>query len=88
MARLNTLKATMRQALLNSVSVLDGIPPGEHIVLGVTLFYRSWENRQGLPSQVIMQAPKQTLQEFRNTRGATAPFDAAVIAAIQTWDVL
>jgi len=70
LAKLEILKKNMREMMAEAASSLDGLPPGEQVVFAVTLFYYSWEQRSGLPSQIIMQAPKQVL-----TRG---PADAAV----------
>jgi hypothetical protein len=61
--RLITLKAAMRQTLMAAGAKLTGVPPGEQVVLAVNLFYRSYEQREGLPDQVIMQATRQALSD-------------------------
>ena len=74
--RVTVLKEHMRNALIGAASSLDGVPPNEQVVLGVTLFYFNWEDRTGLPSQVVMQAPKKALLEAR--KGNPAPLQTAL----------
>ena len=61
--RLDSLKQNMREMLISSAASMDAINGDEQIVLGVTLFYFAWENTNGLPRQVVMQAPKKALLE-------------------------
>jgi hypothetical protein len=74
--RVTVLKEHMRNALIGAASSLDGVPAAEQIVLGVSLFYFNWEDRTGLPSQVIMQAPKKALIEAG--KGNPAPLQTAL----------
>jgi hypothetical protein len=74
--RVTLLKEHMRNALIGAAASLDGVPPTEQIVLGVTLFYFNWEDRTGLPTQVVMQAPKKVLLEA--SKGNPAPLRAAL----------
>jgi hypothetical protein len=67
--RLPVLKRAMRDMLVASAASLDTVPPDEQIVVGVTLFYySSWEDRSGLPSQVVMQAQRKALLDFQARR--------------------
>ena len=59
--RIDTLKRLMRNMVAQSASSLTQVPPAEQIVVAVSLFYYSWENTNGLPSQILMQAPRQSL---------------------------
>ncbi|MEK7404904.1 MAG: hypothetical protein AAB225_07325 [Acidobacteriota bacterium] len=59
--RLPVLKQTMRDMLVDAAASLDTVPAQEQVVLAVSLFYFSWEDRTGLPGQVMMQAPRQAL---------------------------
>jgi hypothetical protein len=59
--KLPMLRQAMRQMLAESAARLDGLRPNEQIVLGVSLFYYVWEDRTGLPSQILMQASKSGL---------------------------
>ena len=64
--RLDILKHAMRQMLAATAARLETVPPSEQIVLGVSLLYRSYENREGLPNQVIMLAPRQALLDAKS----------------------
>ena len=63
--RLPVLKKAMREMLVASAASLDTLPDEEQIVVGMTLLYYSWENRSGLPSQVVMQAQKKVLLDYQ-----------------------
>ncbi len=78
LARLAVLKDLMRQMLIVSARGLQAVPPDEQIVLGVTLFAYSWEDSNGLPAQVVMQASRRTLAGL-DARRATAGQLAAAI---------
>ena len=52
------LKETIKAALVAAASDLGAVPLNEKVVLGVNLFYWNWEDRTGLPSQIIMQATR------------------------------
>jgi len=58
---LEVLKRAMRDMLVNAASSLTTLPQDEQIAVGVTLFYSSWEDKTGLPAQVLMQAKKSQL---------------------------
>jgi hypothetical protein len=76
--RLVVMRNVIEQMLLVSAETLERLPAGERVVYGVTLFYRSFEQRDGLPSQIVMQAPRQALLEFKAGRMGRAQFDAAL----------
>lgn len=76
--RLTAMRDWMRQALVNAASTLD-LPPNEEVVLGITLFYRGFEERQGLPGQIVMRAPRQKLLDFKDNRIGRAQLDAAIL---------
>jgi hypothetical protein len=59
--RLALLKQAMRDMLVASAANLGALPPDEQVVCGVTLFYFPWEERDGLPSQILMHASKSAL---------------------------
>ena len=59
--RLPGLKLAMREVLVSSAKTLDPMPGTEQVVVAITLLNRSFELSQGLPSQIVMQAPKQAL---------------------------
>ncbi len=66
--RLVLLKDRMRKVLVQSAGMLGGVPADEQVVFAITLLYRSFENREGLPDQVIMQAPLQVLLDIKAGR--------------------
>lgn len=70
--RLPVLRQIMREMLLDAAGSLEAVPPGEQIVLAVTLFYYSWEDRTGLPAQILMQASRQQLLALRRSRSPAA----------------
>ncbi|MGD0015614.1 MAG: hypothetical protein ABSD56_14530, partial [Bryobacteraceae bacterium] len=78
MRRLVMMRNLIEQMLLVSAESLERLPANEQVVCGMTLFYRSFEKRDGLPSQIVMQAPRQALLEFRAGRTGRAEFDAAL----------
>ena len=61
LAKLEVLKKAMREMMATSAAAIDGLPANEQVAVAVTLFYYSWEDRTGLPSQLLMQAPKSAL---------------------------
>ncbi len=78
--RLPALREMMRRVLVDTAPLLDGVPPNEQIVFGVTLFYRSFEQREGLPGQIVMRAERQALVNFKNNRISRAQLNAAIHA--------
>jgi hypothetical protein len=59
--RMAALRTTMRAMLMDSARSLDSLPPDEQIAVGISLFYWTWENREGLPAQIVMHAPRKAL---------------------------
>ncbi|HEX8984359.1 MAG TPA: hypothetical protein VF767_02970 [Bryobacteraceae bacterium] len=76
--RLVVIRELMRHALVSAAATLDPVPSNERIVVGLTLFYRNFEEREGLPGQIVMQAPKQVLLDFKANRIGKAQLDAAI----------
>lgn len=63
--KLAVLKTGLRQLLVEQGAALAQVPAAEKIALVVTLFNYNWENTTGLPSQIVMQAPRQSLLDLR-----------------------
>jgi hypothetical protein len=61
LARLPLLKQHMREMLITTASTLENLPPGEQVVLAVSLFHYSWEDSSGIPAQIVMRAQRQQL---------------------------
>jgi hypothetical protein len=78
LGRLPALKSAMREALVAAAGSLDTVPAEERLVVGVSLFCFSWEDSSGMPSQIVMQAPRRTLLEFQTSRRDRSTLEAAV----------
>lgn len=76
--RLPLLRQLMREMLVDAAGALEAVPPNEQIVLAVSLFYYSWEDRSGLPTQVLMQAQRQQLLALKQRAGAASEAAIAV----------
>jgi hypothetical protein len=70
LTRVPLLKQAMRQAMIDSASSLDTVPPQEQIVVVAMLAKYPWENTTGIPQQIMMQASKKDLLEQRNNAAA------------------
>ena len=72
--RLPILELSMREVMADTASAagFDPVPPTERVVLGVTLFYYTWEDSSGLPRQIVMSAEKQKLQAARRSKADPA----------------
>lgn len=68
LGRLQFLKKSMRDQMLAAASVLEKLPGNEQIVFAVRLLYRNYEDRAGLPDQVLMQATVQALRDIKAGR--------------------
>jgi hypothetical protein len=75
--RLGPMREWMRRALVEAASALD-LPPNDQVVLGITFFYRGFEERQGLPAQIVMRCSRQKLLDFKENRISRAALDAAI----------
>jgi hypothetical protein len=59
--RMPELRTAMQALLVQSASELRDVPDSEEIAIAVSLFYWVWEDKSGLPTQVVMHAPKKAL---------------------------
>jgi len=59
--RMAGLRTAMRAMLADSARSLDSVPSDEQLAVSVALFYWNWENREGLPAQIVMHAPRKAL---------------------------
>lgn len=76
--RLPALKNKMRELMRNFAIALPLMPPQEQVAITVTLHCAPWENCQGLPSQIVMQAPKQKLMDSVTGRIGEKELDQAI----------
>jgi len=63
--RLDDLKRLVRDMMVECAAALSAIPPEQKIAVGVSLFHFSWEDSRGLPRQILMEASRQTLLDFK-----------------------
>jgi len=49
---------------------LTEIPADEQVAVGLSLFYWKWENRDGLPAQIVMHAPRKALLQSASAEQA------------------
>ena len=61
MQRMPELRSAMQALLIQAASDLREVPETEEIAIAVSLFYWVWEDKSGLPEQVVMHAPKRVL---------------------------
>lgn len=65
MQRLVQVRDALRGMLVDSAATLDSIPSDEQVAVGVSFFYWKSESREGLPSQIVMHAPKKVLLQVK-----------------------
>jgi len=63
--RLEDLKRMMRDMMIECAVALQGVSPGQKIAVGVSLFRFSWEDSRGLPRQILMEASRRALLDFK-----------------------
>lgn len=78
LARYPVLKKAMREMLVSAAASLDTVPAEEKVVLGVALFFYSWEETSGLPRQVVMLADRKTLVDMQTQRRSPAELESSI----------
>jgi hypothetical protein len=68
--RMAALRTAMRAMLVDSARSLDSLPADEQVAVGLSLFYWKWENRDGLPAQIVMHAPRKVLLQSSSAEQA------------------
>jgi len=76
LARLPQLRDAMKNILVDTAATLTTVPPDEQVAMGISLFYWNTENREGLPGQIVMHAPRKVLLQAK-----TAPAEKASIVS-------
>jgi hypothetical protein len=66
--RIGLLKEAMRDILQQAAVSLDTVPANEQVVLGVNLVNQPWEDKSGMPAQILMRAERQKLLAFKSGR--------------------
>ena len=60
LAHLPILLQAMKQTVTDAAAKLPGLPSGERIVIAVRLYFFDWEDRSGLPGQVVASADRES----------------------------
>ena len=58
LAHLPALRKAMSEMLIGAAKSLSALPPNEKVVVAVRLFYLDYEDRTGLPNQIVMTADR------------------------------
>jgi hypothetical protein len=61
--QLPLLRNEMRQLLMRTSVTLDTLPVNEQIVVSVTISQQAWQDRNGMPQQIVMQGQKAKLMD-------------------------
>ncbi len=61
--QLPLLRNEMRQLLMRTSVTLDTLPANEQIVVSVTISQQAWQDRNGMPQQIVMQGQKAKLMD-------------------------
>jgi hypothetical protein len=69
--RMAAIRTAMRAMLVDSARSLDSVPADEQVAVGLSLFYWKWENRDGLPAQIVMHAPRKALVQSASAEQAS-----------------
>ena len=76
--RVPQVKRLMRDMLVHSGTALSAIPMEEQVMVSMILFYAQWEDKNGLPSEIRMQAQRKALVDFEAGRINAMALDAAI----------
>jgi hypothetical protein len=69
------LREELKQFLLKSSVTMDTLPANELIVVGVKISHQIWEDKTGVPEQIVMQGQKSKLMDAKLGK---APADGAI----------
>jgi len=69
--RIAAFRSAMRVMLVDSARSLDSLPADEQVAVSLSLFYWKWENRDGLPAQIVMHAPRKALLQSASAEQAS-----------------
>ena len=65
---------------------LAGLGPAEEqVAVGLSLFYWKWENRDGLPSQIVMHAPRKVLLQSAGAEQASIASRRVLVLIHAAW---
>jgi hypothetical protein len=78
LARVPQVKKLMRDMLVQSGNVLVTMPADQQVVIAMIMAYSPWEDKTGLPLQIMMQAQRKTLVDFEAGRMDEAGLVSAI----------
>jgi hypothetical protein len=78
LARVPQVKKLMRDMLVQSGNVLVTMPSEQQVVIAMIMVYSPWEDKTGLPLQIMMQAQRKTLVDFEAGRMDEAGLVSAI----------
>jgi hypothetical protein len=55
---LTALRKALRDMWADAAAALSPMPDSEQVVLAVRLLYQPWEDKSGLPSQIVVKGPR------------------------------
>jgi len=76
--RIPELRNLMRESMLATAGSMDRLPAEEQLVLGVSLFYNSWEDSSGMPHLIMMQAQRSALLDVAANRKPRTALDSII----------
>ena len=76
--KLAVMKTVLRQLLVEQAAALGHLPLAEKIGIAVTLFNYNWEDTTGLPSQLVLQATRQSLLNLQARRPGPEALERAI----------
>jgi hypothetical protein len=59
LAHIPILREALRKSLMEAARTLTSLPENEKVVVAARIFYLDWENRAGMPSQIVLSATRQ-----------------------------
>ena len=70
--RMPGFRTAMQDLLVKSAVELHGVPDNEEVALAISLFYWHWEDRGGLPDQIVMHGTRKALVDAAHDKAALA----------------
>jgi hypothetical protein len=64
--RLPLLRTAIEDFMVRSAAALPSLPPGERLIVGITLFKKTAEDNTGIPSQLVFEGRKGELIEKKS----------------------
>jgi hypothetical protein len=69
--KIGRLRDVLLEALVDAAAMLDTVPADDQVAVAITIFKNSWEDAAGMPGQIVMQAPKKALVQYKTSTSKT-----------------